>query len=425
MKPRILFVGIIDSPHTARWIELIADQGWDLHFFPVYPAAPHPIMRGITIHRPWIPFQSKGIFRRLVSSYFSKSKNKDKNTLPIRSIYPIPVTPKYEHKLLGIRTKPLGESNITTQAAYGPRVLARLIKKLKPDLIHSMEFQHAGYTVLKAKEEIHRKYFPKWLATNWGSDIYYFKNFPDHEKQITRLLQAIDYYSCECHRDIKLAQGLGLVTKDPFLLTNTGGFDLEKISTLRNEIKPSSRNIIMIKGYQHFAGRALTALEALIGCIEHVKNYHIIVYSASVEIFARIEEIKSLYQLNITTYTPLQLSHDEMLVLFSKARIYLGVSISDAISTSMLEAMAMGTFPIQTNTACCDEWIEDGKTGFSIPPDNVSHITNCLNKALLDDALVDTAALLNWTTVSERLDKNIIREKEVAIYHKIFEEIGT
>ena len=28
--PRILFVAMATSPHTARWIEMIADQGWDL-----------------------------------------------------------------------------------------------------------------------------------------------------------------------------------------------------------------------------------------------------------------------------------------------------------------------------------------------------------------------------------------------------------
>ena len=50
--------------------------------------------------------------------------------------------------------------------------------------------------------------------------------------------------------------------------------------------------------------------------------------------------------------------HEEIMWNFGQSRIYLGISISDAISTSVLESMAMGCFPIQTNTSCCEEWFE-------------------------------------------------------------------
>jgi len=39
-------------------------------------------------------------------------------------------------------------------------------------------------------------------------------------------------------------------------------------------------------------------------------------------------------------------NHAAILDLFGVARVYLGVSVTDGISTSMLEAMAMGAFPI-------------------------------------------------------------------------------
>jgi glycosyltransferase involved in cell wall biosynthesis len=55
-----------------------------------------------------------------------------------------------------------------------------------------------------------------------------------------------------------------------------------------------------------------------------------------------------------------------MLDLFASSRIYVGISLSDGISTSLLEAMAMGAFPIQTSTACVDEWFADGVSGYRI-----------------------------------------------------------
>ncbi len=56
-------------------------------------------------------------------------------------------------------------------------------------------------------------------------------------------------------------------------------------------------------------------------------------------------------------------SHHDILQKHGQARISIGLSIGDAISTSLLEAIVMGSFPIQSWTSCADEWIVDGKTG--------------------------------------------------------------
>lgn len=101
-----------------------------------------------------------------------------------------------------------------------------------------------------------------------------------------------------------------------------------------------------------------------------------------------------------------------MLRMFSRAKIYLGVSVSYVISTSMLEAMAKGAFPIQTDTSCCDESIECGKSEFQIPADDSERIAERLKCVLADDDLVETAAEINWQIVKERLDQRILRESQ-------------
>ena len=52
-RKTILFVGMSNSPHAAKWIQLLTDQGWDLHFFPIDLVRPHPLLRDITLHQPW------------------------------------------------------------------------------------------------------------------------------------------------------------------------------------------------------------------------------------------------------------------------------------------------------------------------------------------------------------------------------------
>lgn len=281
-----------------------------------------------------------------------------------------------------------------------------------------MEFQHAGYGVLKAKQNFSDD-FPPWLATNWGSDIYLFRHHPEHRAIIQELLRSIDFYSCECERDVELARELGLTAPTLPVLPNSGGFDLDEIRNL-NSGPTSKRRLIMVKGYQNFAGRAMTALDAVERCRDSLRHYDIVVFSAAYDVRDRVA---AMNRNGWSIRAPAYLEHQEMLRSYGQARIYLGVNISDAISTSLLEAMAMGAFPIQTNTSCCDEWIEDGKSGFSIPPNDLEVITDRLRRALSDDELVDRAAAINERTVATRLDERILRGRALDFYAQIFEAL--
>jgi glycosyltransferase involved in cell wall biosynthesis len=407
-RPKILFVAMHTSPHTARWIELISGLGWDLHMFPVFPGEPNANLSGVTVHIPQLaPVLSHKEIRVLERRW------------PRPPVTVAPVTARFrdigEAGILSGRV-PLGESDQTAPSLYSPGVLARLIEDLQPDFIHSMEFQHSGYLTLAAKERVAGP-FPRWLATNWGSDIYHFQQFEDHRRQVTRLLGNIDYYSCECHRDIRLAQDLGYAGPVLPVLTNTGGFDLEHISQFKSPTPPSQRRRIMVKGYQHFAGRAMTSLAVLESLAEELRDYEIVLYSISSEPLARAHELNAAGTLNIHIVG--WADHDQMLGYFGSSRMYIGTSVSDAISTSVLEAMAMGAFPIQTNTSCCDEWFDDGVGGFITDPHDPALIRDRVLRALSDDALVDRAAIINARTVAERLDERILAPKVRDFYEPI------
>ncbi|NJD24020.1 MAG: glycosyltransferase family 4 protein [Betaproteobacteria bacterium] len=420
---RILFVAMQMSTHTARWINQIADEGWDLHLFPVNHLPAIPEMRGVTVHQPWQMFRPRRMLRTLFGrDVVAQDRERSQAGLPVKAIYPfLPMVHPLARVATGAKYVRLGESEAQAPFAFGPHVLARLIRRLKPDLIHSLEFQHCGYNVLRAKEIIGQD-FPAWFATNWGSDIYYYRRFDDHRRQISRLLRSIDFYSCECERDVTIARELGMDAYVLPVMPNTGGLNLVELEAVRNRSITSKRRLVMVKGYQHFAGRALVALDAIERCSEALQGFKVVVFSASAETIKRVDELKKSNRIDIDILP--YANHETMLNLFGDARVYLGVSISDAISTSMLEAMATGAFPIQTNTSCCDEWIDDGREGFIIPCDNVGVIAERLARALLDDALVDCAAERNWRTVRARLDSELLRHKAVAFYDQIFDRLG-
>jgi glycosyltransferase involved in cell wall biosynthesis len=150
----------------------------------------------------------------------------------------------------------------------------------------------------------------------------------------------------------------------------------------------------------------------------------VIIFSPSPETVARAKEIMAYTDIKNITILP-ETSHDQMLRMFARSRIYLGVSISDAISTSALEAMAMGAFPIQTNTSCCEEWFDDNIGGYIIPPDNVAVIADRLRSALSNDYLVDNAAEANWHTIKKRLNQNDFSNRVWNFYNEIFQDMDT
>jgi glycosyltransferase involved in cell wall biosynthesis len=391
-KRSILIVGISDSIHCVRWIKQIADQNWDIHFFPsIDNGVSHKDLEKVTMHH---------------SIYYKKYSNCNFKTkgFPIRN--------KKISKFARRIVKEIWPN-------YRINQLIRLIKKLKPDLVHSMEIQAAGYLVLEAKKRINNR-FPPWLVTNWGSDIYLFGKLDDHILKIKEVLERCDYYSCECRRDVSLAKKFGFKGKLMPVLPNSGGFNLNEVSRFRQPGPTSKRKFIMLKGHQGWAGRALVGLRALERCKCHLNEYKIIVYSAkSREMKIALELFKKNTNLNIKNLE-LGISHKEILKYHGHARISIGLSISDAISTSFLEALIMGSFPIQSNTSCANEWITNNKTGLLVNPDDVDEIQSAILEALNNDILVDTAANQNYLVAKKKLDENLIKKKILSIYSSIF-----
>lgn len=392
---KILLIGMSESIHMARWLSQIADQGWEIHLFPSKDfESVHPQIKNTTVHHSFY------------SRYATSDSSLKKRGIPVFA------------KILAIAARRFLEKFFP---GYRINQLARLIEKIQPDIIHSLEIQHAGYLTLEARKRC-RGVFPPWIVTNWGSDIYLFGRLPEHEPKIREVLSLCDYYSCECKRDVCLAKSYGFTGTVLPVFPNAGGFDLAIVERLRQPGPVSARRKIMLKGYQHWAGRALVGLRALERCAGLLGGYEVVVYLASddVRIAAQLFQHDSGVPVNIMQHT----SHEEILRLHGQARISIGLSISDAISTSFLEALVMGSFPIQSWTACADEWVEDGVSGVLVPSDDPEMVERAIRRALTDDGLVDRAAEINAETARGRLDHGQLRGMAIDFYRSVASERG-
>jgi hypothetical protein len=391
---RILFVSLPNNMHSVRHMRMLTKQGWDVHVFPTYPTGIHPEMRDVTAY------------------YLSSPVRKlPQRRVRIRSLLPFPKRGFWLEKILEARWP-----------GWRLQWLVRIIHEIQPDIIHSQTMFGPGYLTLNAKNEFERVYrksqFPVWIASNWGIDISYYGRLASHKQRIKEVLAACDCYTCECERDVALARSYGFKGKVLPVLPIGGGFDLAQIHKARQALSPSKRRMIIAKGYQNVIGRASVALRACELAADVLKGYEIAVILADQEIVPILAELTTE-----ATGIPIKIvsntTYDEILNLYGQARVYIGLSAADGISTSLLEAMAMGAFPIQSNTACANEWVIDGETAFLVHPDDSGDVAKALRQAVLNDALVDRAAKINMQTVDDHLDEKVIEVKVAAIYEDI------
>jgi hypothetical protein len=286
--------------------------------------------------------------------------------------------------------------------------LRKILTKVNFDYVHALEIQGAGYL---CDEAIAKKNF-KFILTNWGSDIFYFQHLPEHLPRIKSALANADLYSAECQRDYKLAIDLGFKGKQLPCIPNGGGLVTSETSSIG--IPTSMRKNIVVKTYGGLFGRGGLAIEAVSKVLEENLYLSAYFYSVTEDLSDQILELKSKFSERVD-YSTIKnpISHDNLESIFTISRVYIGCSISDGISTSFLEALSKGVYPIQTNTSCAGEWIAKGAVASLVPLD-LSSIQNELEKAIGDDELVDKASESNLKVTREYLGfKNISNQAKV------------
>jgi glycosyltransferase involved in cell wall biosynthesis len=391
---RILFVALCNSIHTARWLNQLVNEKWDVHLFSTDESGIHESLQDVTVH---------ALFRKPLNRVDSGIRQTGLR-------WPLPRGKGRAERLL---------NNSPLQLDRAAR-LARVIRSLKPDIVHTMEMQRAGYLTLASFSRFGRETnFPPSIYSCWGSDLFHFGRKPEHEDRIRRFLSRCDYYIADCHRDVALARQFGFYGEVLGVFPVGGGFDIDRIVSSAKPNRPSTRKVIALKGYDggEWGGRAGVALDALYLCQDQLRGYEIIVYSGSETLKQRAERIR---ELNFTFAN--HFAHSNMFQLFARSRLAISLAITDGTPNSMLEAMIMGAFPIQSDTISTAEWIQNGCNGLLVPPEDPQVVAEAITRALSDDTLVDNAALNNGRITRERVDKSFIQPQVIAMYKRVAEE---
>ncbi len=362
-KKKILFIAMLDSIHTARWISQFNDlSNFKIHIFPsTVDGKPHLLIKN-----------NKKI---IIHTYYFDEKN---------------------------------------------YFLEKIIKYLQPDIIHTLEMQHAAYKILPIKQK-RLKNFPLWLYSCWGSDIKWFEQFSEHKKHIVQVLKECNALFCEDKETIKkIIDSYGF--KKPILNVHAaGGFRINCYKNKFKSIPPSKRKNIIFKGYSGWVYKVETIIEALKLCKKEIlnKKLKIIVYLPS-DILRHIIELRSL-GLEVELFKRTD-DYDKVMELFSTAKISIAANLSDGVPTSMLENMFMGAFPIQSISNLSGgpaEYIINGRNGVLLDPTDVSGYAKAIKNAIQNNKLLDNAAKYNFELIKKNFDYKIIQAKVIKFYEKL------
>ena len=377
---KILFVSM-PSLHAVRWIENLKESDHELYWFDVLGKGKLSTKIGLKQITGW----KKRKLPYIKGEYFLQRK------LPIlyNSLQPF--------------------LEITANEK-----LEQLLREIQPDVVHSFEMQSCSYPILKTMQK-----YPeiKWLYSCWGSDLFYYQNKAKHLPKIKAVLNRIQYLHTDCNRDFIIAQSLGFKGKHTGVIPGGGGFHLEQFFPFIHSVP--NRKIILVKGYQHHVGRGLVLVKALQLIQTEIRNlgFEVVIFSAHQRVIDYVKESRLPYQVHDRH----GLTHQELLQLMGKSAVYLGNSLSDGMPNTLLEAISMGAFPIQSNPGnVTAEIITHGGNGYLIEnPESERSISDLILNVLNQPELVQNAFEINQKIAKNRLGYHVNQQKIIALYQNI------
>lgn len=367
---KILMVSM-NSIHFQRWTAQLRDSGHEVHWFDIRGGGKNVSLDFVTQHTNWKYRFKKG-------RYLLKKISK---VLPF--------------------LKPIFERNTAT-------IFQKKLQEIQPDVVHSFALYVSCTPILKVMKA---SKIP-WIYSSWGSDLFYFKEIPNYRKDIEAVLPEIDYIFTDCYRDQALAKSLGFSGTSLGVFPGGGGFDLEATEAY---VKPTTeRAIILVKGYQGRSGRAIPVLKALKNIENQLGSYKVVVFGCSPETLVFQTQMPDMWVFHK------QMSHPEILQLMGSSLLYIGNSNSDGMPNTLLEAICMGAFPIQSNPGNASaEIIIPGVNGLLIEDcEAIATIEKQLLEALQNPTLIATAFLHNQE-LKKQWARDTIQSQVINAYESV------
>ncbi|MEN4041683.1 MAG: glycosyltransferase [Anaerolineaceae bacterium] len=301
------------------------------------------------------------------------------------------------------------------------RRLNKLAAQIRPDVVHALRIPFEGMLATAAQLT-----FPL-AVTIWGNDLtLHATRSRLMRKWTSRTLRRANGLIADTQRDIRLAQSWGYQKERPWaVLPGGGGVDLVEMHRLVDEknmsvgldLPPDAVVIINPRGFRPGSVRNDVFFEAIPLVVQ--RNPNVIFLCAAMA--GQPEAEHWVRRLNIEQHVRLlpYLPQTDLWRLFDIAHISASISAHDGTPNSLLEAMAMGCFPVAGDIESLREWITPGVNGLLVDATTPQATAEALLLAAGSPELRARAAAVNLERLAARAEVNLVRTQMEVFYQRL------
>ncbi|RKQ85532.1 glycosyltransferase [Brockia lithotrophica] len=311
---KIAFLAAQSSVHTVRWVNALADRGYEIHLFTVHPEREpvHPAVRVHEIH---------GLFPKPALSYF-----------------------------------------------FSAPALRKKISEVKPDILHA--HYATGYGTLGRLSR-----FRPFLLSVWGSDVYEYPFYsPLHRYIVTKNLRAADLIlstsRAMAQQTLKLEPNVRGIEITPF------GVDVAQFRPQPEYKDPRFFTVGTVKSLAPQYGIDLLlhafalAQRYLVETAPDVgRSLRLLIVGDGPE-RKRLEALSRHLGIDKRTTFVGAVPHREVTRYLNQLDVYIALSRYESFGVAVLEAQACGIPVIVSDVGGLPEVVSHESTGFVVPKEN-------------------------------------------------------
>jgi glycosyltransferase involved in cell wall biosynthesis len=386
---KILLTADGRSPITRGWVRALQNQNWEISLISTFPCSP---VEGIK-QQFVIPAAFSSLSGSQAGEKASTSTNRYRGFISrFRNLF---MAGRYWFGPLSLKS---------SQVQF-----LEVVNQVQPDLVHALRIPFEGMLARVTPAGI------PFLVSIWGNDLtLHAQGSPLMVQETRNVLKRADGLLADASRDLELSQAWGLRNGIPLLcVPGGGGIDLIAMQAALSEKVPlavdlpeDSKVVINPRGFRPGSVRNDTFFKAIPLVLKELPEVIFVCPGMA----GQAEALDWVSRLGIEKSVRLLpfIAQQDLWRLFQRATVSVSISQHDGTPNSLLEAMALGCFPVVGEIESTREWIVDGVNGYLVDAGYAPQAAEMIVRALSDDYLVQSAAAKNANIIKNRAERTNI-----------------
>lgn len=289
--------------------------------------------------------------------------------------------------------------------------IKEIIKDFKPDIVHA--HYATSYSLVGALSGFH-----PFIVSVWGSDVFSFPlKSPMHKMMLKYNLKKVDKILSTSH---VMAKETSLYTNKDIEVTPFG-IDMEQFKPMKVESLFDKDDIVIgtVKTLEDKYG-----IEYLMRAFKIVSDKYptlplrlLIVGGGSLE--KHLKELAKGLNIEKRTLFTGKVPFTDVPKYHNMLSVSVSVSNSESFGVAIIEASSCGKPVVVSNVGGLPEVVEDGVSGFVVPPRNSQKTAEAIEKLVLDESLREQIGQNGRERVKRLYDWDDNVKQMIKIYEKL------